>query len=302
MVSAHDPSHVHGDHESDANSTYWRAGELGGVELLRTRRSQHSFPRHAHEGLACGVIESGDFGFTSRGHKWVAMPGVSVVVVNPEDVHDGGPLGDAGYDYRMFYIDTPLVTRAIAERGGTERGLLPFFPELMVQDAELARCFMQLHRALERDSGAGRLERETRFLAAVSALVARHSRERPAAHGFDGRLHRSVSRAREYLEAHVADDVSLTELAQAAGVSRFHLLRQFRRLHGLPPHSWFMQHRLRLARRLLHAGETPAAVAAALGFVDQSHLTRRFLALYGVTPGRFRRESNRVQDSGVMRR
>ncbi len=289
------PARVHHD-EPDADSTYWREGDLGGVELLRTHESRHSFPRHAHEGLACGVIESGRFGFSARGRKWVAVPKRSVVMVNPEDVHDGGPLDAGGYDYRMFYIDTPLVERALAERGGLDKGFLPFFPKLMVEDAELARSLMQLHRALERGSGAGRLERETRFLAAVAAMVARHSRERPVAHGFDGRLQRMVNRAREYLEAHVADDVSLTELAQAAGVSRFHLLRQFRRLHGLPPHAWFMQHRLRLARRLLHTGESPAAVAAALGFTDQSHLTRRFLAFYGVTPGRFRRESNPVQD------
>jgi len=299
MVASTEPLHAHDD-EPDVNSTYWRARDLGGIELLRTHHSQHSFPRHAHEGLACGVIEAGRFGFSARGRKWIAVPKVSVVMVNPEDVHDGGPLGDHGYDYRMFYIETPLVARALAERGGLERGLLPFFPDLMTQDAELAQSLMLLHRALEPGSRAGRMERETRFLAAIAALVARHSRERPVAQGFDGRAHQLAARARDYLVAHAGDDVSLTELAQVVGVSRFHLLRQFRRLHGLPPHAWFMQHRLRLARQLLHAGEAPAAVAAALGFVDQSHLTKRFLAFYGVTPGRFRRESKGVQDSGDM--
>lgn len=143
--------------------------------MLRTHESHHSFPRHAHEGLACGVIESGRFGFSARGRKWVAAPKLSVVMVNPEDVHDGGPLDAGGYDYRMFYIDTPLVERALAERGGLDRGSLPFFPELMVEDAGLAKRFMQLHRALERNSGAGRMERETAPVCAGSSRSRRPS-------------------------------------------------------------------------------------------------------------------------------
>jgi len=282
-------------------SHYWLAGELGEVELLRTRHSHHNYPRHAHEGLACGVIESGNFGFTARGRDWIAVPRVSVVMVNPEDVHDGGPLDDGGYDYRMLYIDAPLVARAMAERADRERSWTPFFPELMVDDADLARRMLALHRALEQGSEVGRLERETRFLDAITCLVSRHARERPVDDTRHGIQHRVLARARQYLEAHVGDDVSLTELASASGASRFHLLRSFRRAFGLPPHAWLMQHRLHLARHLLRAGEMPVAVAAALGFTDQSHLTRRFLALYGVTPGRYRQESNGVQALGARR-
>jgi AraC-like DNA-binding protein len=104
-----------------------------------------------------------------------------------------------------------------------------------------------------------------------------------------------VARARQWLEADIARDASLTELARVGGVSRFHLLRLFRSETGLPPHAWLMQRRLQLARQRLRLGEPPAAVAAALGFVDQSHLTRRFRAAYGVTPSRYQHPSNPVQ-------
>ena len=55
----------------------------------------------------------------------------------------------------------------------------------------------------------------------------------------------------------------------------------------MPPHAYMTRARLREARSLLLRGEPAASVAAAVGYVDQSHLTKRFRAAYGITPGQF---------------
>ena len=65
-------------------------------------------------------------------------------------------------------------------------------------------------------------------------------------------------------------------------------LRRFRKEVGATPHDYAMQIRLRLARRALSEGSTPADVAADLGFADQSHLTRAFARQFGLPPGRYR--------------
>jgi AraC-like DNA-binding protein len=67
------------------------------------------------------------------------------------------------------------------------------------------------------------------------------------------------------------------------------LVRLFRERTGLPPHALQVAHRIRAARRLLEAGQTIAAAAAATGFVDQSHLHRHFQRSLGVTPGEYQR-------------
>jgi AraC-like DNA-binding protein len=77
-------------------------------------------------------------------------------------------------------------------------------------------------------------------------------------------------------------------LAALAGVSRFQLLRAFRRETGITPHAYLIQRRVSAARRLLAAGEIPAQAAAAAGFSDQSHMTRAFVRYLGVTPARYR--------------
>jgi len=71
-----------------------------------------------------------------------------------------------------------------------------------------------------------------------------------------------------------------------------HLVRAFTHTHGLPPHQYLTGRRVELARQLLLDGQRPAEVAAAVGFHDQSHLTRHFKRYLGVSPARYRAPSS----------
>jgi len=94
----------------------------------------------------------------------------------------------------------------------------------------------------------------------------------------------------EHLHAHLADHVTLDELAAVAGLSPFHFLRQFKRVHHATPQQMLMALRLFEAKQLLAAGEAPAQIAAAVGLTDQAHLTRAFANRYGVTPARYQQQ------------
>jgi AraC-like DNA-binding protein len=100
---------------------------------------------------------------------------------------------------------------------------------------------------------------------------------------------RAAERIRACLHADPSVTIDLTTLAEQAGMSRFRVLRVFKRRFGLPPHTYQLQLRLGLAQKSLRAGLHPAQVAAEYGFVDQSHLTRHFKRLLGVTPAQYAR-------------
>jgi AraC-like DNA-binding protein len=104
-----------------------------------------------------------------------------------------------------------------------------------------------------------------------------------------------LSRVRECL--HEDDDgwIDLDTLSAQAGMSRFHLLRSFKQRYGLPPHAYQVGLRIAKAQRLLRKRLPLAQVAAECGFTDQSHLTRHFKQVLGVTPGRFARDLGRRQ-------
>lgn len=272
----------------EEKATFWRDPAFNDLELLQATYVTHRFAPHTHEGYAIGVIESGAERFKYRGSSHLAPQG-SVVAVNPGEVHTGAAAIERGWSYRMFYPDVSLVQRA-ASPDETRTLDVPFFPSPVIHDPLLAGMLSQLHLALA--TSPSTLERESRLTWTFAHLVMRHADthliERPTRGG------RSiVQHVRTYLEDHATENVSLDQLADLVRLSPFHLLRVFRETVGLPPHSYLTQLRVTRAKRLIASSMPLAEVAGAVGFSDQSHLTRHFKALVGVTPGQYARACQR---------
>jgi len=102
---------------------------------------------------------------------------------------------------------------------------------------------------------------------------------------------RAVAEAARFIQENYARDVSLSDIAEAVHLSPFHVARLFKQALGVSPHQYLIQVRVHSARSLLSAGSgerSLAEVASAVGFADQSHLTRHFKRLLGVTPKQLR--------------
>jgi AraC family transcriptional regulator len=101
----------------------------------------------------------------------------------------------------------------------------------------------------------------------------------------------AVARAARYIRDNLARDVRLADVARAAHVSPFHLTRQFKEAMGLSPYQYVLRERVNAAKAMLQAARsdlTLAELALAVGFADQSHLTRHFKRAVGVTPNAYR--------------
>ncbi len=267
----------------------WRAPELENIELMRATYVSQRFAKHSHDCFAVGVIERGALGFYYRGANVVAPAG-AVNLANPDEPHTGQAAMDAGWTYRMFYMDTASLQKAAAEISGRPADL-PYFQTGVIHDPTLASAIQAAHLCLE-DRRSPALEKESRFLNMLTGLILRHADASPRLSAVGGEP-QAVRLAREYLEECYAEDVSIERLARAARLSPFHFIRVFREKMGIPPHAYLLQVRLRRARDLLKTGLPPADTAALTGFYDQSHLTRNFKRVFGITPGKF---SNFIQD------
>jgi AraC-like DNA-binding protein len=162
-------------------------------------------------------------------------------------------------------------------------GGLPFFTALLITDRELLGRFLAAHQRL--GSAVSAMEGDSLLIGVLAELVARHAGGRLAP--LTNREHPSVHRARDYLDTHYADNISLHDLARQAGLSPFYLHRTFSRQVGLPPHAYQAQTRIARAKTLLLEGLAIADVAAQTDFADQSHFTRQFRRWTGVAPGRY---------------
>lgn len=100
---------------------------------------------------------------------------------------------------------------------------------------------------------------------------------------------RAFDAVREYIDAHLEERVTLERLAAVAGVSRFHFARQFRLRTGESPMGYLLRLRIERAQQLLREGRIAVGrLAVTLGFADQSHFTRTFKRVVGVTPSDYR--------------
>jgi AraC-like DNA-binding protein len=102
-----------------------------------------------------------------------------------------------------------------------------------------------------------------------------------------GNEKRAVQQVRHYIEEHFSQNVTLRMLAQHVSLSPYYLLRAFRAEVGMPPYAYLESVRIRHTQRLIKAGIPLADVAAAVGFSSQSHMTRQFKQIIGVTPGQY---------------
>lgn len=257
------------------------ADELGGIEVLDAQYNKQNFSRHSHEGFTVGVIERGAQRFYRTGGEHVA-PQNSIILVNADEVHTGHSAVEGGWAYRAMY-PLPAQFETIAREMGSARYGAPYFPNAVVNDAELANQFRLVFETLEKSQN--RLLRETLIYASLVKLMARHGKHAPATSSSGPP--QQLALVKEFLDDFPQTDVSLEELAKLAGLSPFHLVRVFQKQFGLPPHAYQIQARLRYAKTLLRAGHSIADTAQLCGFHDQSHLHRHFKKTMGITPRQY---------------
>ncbi|USQ94182.1 helix-turn-helix domain-containing protein [Caulobacter sp. RL271] len=101
-----------------------------------------------------------------------------------------------------------------------------------------------------------------------------------------------LKRVMDYIEAHLADDVSLLDLAGVAGLSPHHFATSFRVSTGASPHRFVINRRIQRGKELLlETSDSISAIALAVGFASHSQFTINFRKLIGAPPSQFRREN-----------
>ena len=251
------------------------------VELLHAYYVQHAYPRHSHDYYVISLIERGRQSFTHQGTKHRTPPG-GLILINPGAVHTGEAADAHGFELRALYPSISVMETAVFEL--TNRRTLPFFKEVQVDHRWATHSVSSVHRALL--DGAGRLESEARMLWLITQLIRRYADIGPS-EAHLGKEKRAIRQVRQYIEEHFAENVTLHALSQHVSLSPYYLLRAFRAEVGMPPYAYLESVRIRHTQQLIKAGKPLAEVAAEAGFSSQSHMTRQFKKIIGVTPGQY---------------
>ena len=251
---------------------------LPGVELQRGVSASGDVPRHWHEEYRFFAVTRGYGELWYRGRTYPNPPG-TLDIVAPGDVHAYRTPRPGGCDFLTLDLDPSLLSSGAV------------LPTSIVDDANVFRSFVRLHRRLSRPGRP--LGRRTALFEFLQPLLrGRKWRDplRPA-----GTEPRAVRLVREYLTENYSRKIDLAQLTTLTGLSPFYLTRVYARETGLPPHGFLSQVRVSRAQELLRRQAPISLVAAETGFADQSHLTRTFKTIVGISPGAYRQSKN-IQD------
>ena len=250
-----------------------------GIECLEAWFQGPAYHKHRHDTYAICLTTVGVQSFDYRGAAEISLPG-QVAVLHPDEPHDGHAGTEAGFGYRILYIEPALIFEAVRALCGRPCPL-PFVRTPVVLNPRLAAAvtsaFQSARDPLAVDSlvlqlAEGLTEADS---SCAPVCIPRH---RDAA---------ALERARHFLDAQNSRVVRSAELEAVTGLTRYDLARQFRLMYGTSPYRYLLMRRLSDARRLIARRQPLADVALETGFADQAHLTRMFKAAYGLTPGRY---------------
>lgn len=264
-------------------STAWYDRESG-LELYRLRGSVPPFPPHFHQAYLLGVVSDGRRMLTLRGERALLEAG-SVVLLCPGEWHSCAPSAGGTLDFRGIYATTRRLRHWLVTEGFSERGAIRF-PHSVVQDTSLYRALFDLHGLREGDSSR---QRRTALFSRAARQLLRYIQASPADEGEAvDPASRRLEAACAYMKGRLTEPLSLSQLARGAGMSKPTLHRRLAEAKGLSPRRYRESLRMEQARRCLQRGMPPVEVAQLFGYADQSHFSRRFRQLTGLTPGHYR--------------
>ena len=272
-----------------------RTDALAGVEIMDVAWSARDW-RWFHTAFSAVLIRNWHGEAQYRGKRHAVKPGVGFYA-EPGETHSTPRVDRAGC-FSVFLFEPETFHEYLRDQGVAVT-CAHLTKAVSVMSPALTRSLLALSRAF--DTAPSPLHAQSCFADVVAAMASELVEQgRPNATHLD-----AAAQAAERIRACLHEDgdgIDLTTLAKETGLSRFQVLRTFKRRYGLPPHAYQLAVRLARARQLLADGMAPANVATACGFVDQSHLTRHFRQFLGVTPMAYANAGASGKAQNVLRR
>jgi AraC family transcriptional regulator len=198
---------------------------------------------------------------------------------------------DREIEFSTIAICPTLLNQATQE---LMQGEIELIPQLAIDDPIIQQLALTLKLEIQTGCMSGRLYGELLGTALAARLVQNYAVSKPALEFKANGLPQSqLARVIDYMKANLTQDLSILDLATLTGMSESHFSRSFKRSVGITPYQYLIQQRVERAKQLLEQrfsrGEAPptiviSTIALDCGFANQTHLTKVFRQMTGMTP------------------
>jgi AraC-like DNA-binding protein len=242
----------------------------------------NTFPRHVHDTFCIGLVTNGTR-IIKHSTKSYYISENNLFLINPGESHACGSATKQGHSYQVICIGCEHINKVSKQIMDKDTAHYHFHSPIIV-DTLLGRKIRSFAEILKQDNPL--MEQETVLMDITSRLLLQYSVLKSQSLNIPMRKH-VLKRVCEYIHDNFMENISLQQLAGIANLSPFHMQRSFLKVKGVTPHEYLMQLRIKKALDLLLNGSRPIETAYKTGFADQSHFSRAFKSIIGITPGKF---------------
>jgi AraC-like DNA-binding protein len=204
----------------------WRPPDEDRVVLMAGQTTQYAIePRGEY---VFGIVADQPMRSRRGRERRLVHPG-QLVAWDPSGAHAGSAVNERPWTARLMVVEVGDLT-ALAGDHEISRLVDIAFPNPVISDAELVGSFLRLHLALE--TPTTRLERDQRLAEWLRAVTQHAAAVRPPRQPLRDRDDKALRAACDYLAEQPERNISLDELANVAGISKFRLIRLFRERTG----------------------------------------------------------------------
>jgi AraC family transcriptional regulator len=186
----------------------------------------------------------------------------------------------------MFQIDPLYFQEIAAENGCANSERLELKPVMFDRNPQFESIARNYHAEMQQQGLGGKLYSESLGNLFMLNLLRTYCQERPQPQQVNGGLgEKRLKLVLAYIDAHLAENIGLQDMATVAGLGQHHFSTMFRQSTGISPYRYVIERRIDRAKRQLRQKDAAIIdIALACGFADQSHLTKHFRKFVGMTP------------------
>ncbi|XZT50301.1 AraC family transcriptional regulator [Acinetobacter baumannii] len=263
---------------------FWQDWRMPYVETRRSCFGRTCYKSHSHPTFSIGAIDEGNSVFQSSFGTAQKISAGTLVIVPAHVEHSCNPMPNQAWSYQMLHLDLAWLNQLYSEF--QEQGLdlhIPQHKPFIIKDESLYEAFTEMNETLF-DTQKLIFEKEQSLFHCLIHLLLPHfileEIQKPQY------LYKDFLNLIDVISSSEGF-ISLEELAQRVGLSRYAIIRLFKANVGLTPHAFQINLKINQAREQLKQGVPLAELAVNLGFSDQSHFHKAFKAHTGVTPRQF---------------
>ena len=249
------------------------------IEAYQFIGVMQKFPNHFHDYYVIGFIEKGKQLLFYNNNEYLLKAG-DILLLNPLDSHSCDSEDGKALDYLCLNISKGVMKK-IAKEIFTI-AYLPEFKTPVIFSSDLVDDLKLLHEMIMKKERG--FFKEELFYLLLEQLIKEYAVLKPDK-SFE--FKEPFKKAKQFLDNNYEKQISLHELSQISGMNKYTLIRNFTHEMPITPYQYLETIRINQAKKLLEAGNDLTETAILSGFSDQSHFTRFFKKLIGLTPKQY---------------